>query len=147
MIVANNMPQYDLITELIEEAKAHQSLPRRKANTVTVTIGSLLTGLAASGTYALESQLDLPPWIPLAVMVVGLLGTILGTSQTTNGITDSVAVKLRDELAKRIDDSHYHGDDVPTVTGDEAADDVNVDVLRGWAEQMTNPDDPRHGQG
>lgn len=130
--MANNMPQHDLIRELVSEAKAHQTTPRRKANTVTATVGAVVTGLAASGTYILESDLNLDSWVPLLVMAIGLVGTVLGVSQTRNGVTDSVEANLRDELARRIDENHYHGDDLEEAPSD----DLSIDVLRGHADQI-----------
>lgn len=130
--MANNMPQHDLIRELVSEAKTHQTTPRRKANTVTAAVGAVVTALAAGGTYILESDLNLDDWVPLLVMAIGLVGTVLGVSQTRNGITDSVEVNLRDELARRIDENHYHGDEIEEAPSD----DLTTDVLRGHADQL-----------
>ena len=130
--MANNMPQHDLIRELVSEAKTHQTTPRRKANTVTAAVGAVVTALAAGGTYILESDLNLDDWVPLLVMAIGLVGTVLGVSQTRNGITDSVEANLRDELARRIDENHYHGDEVEEAPSD----DLTTDVLRGHADQL-----------
>lgn len=142
--MATNMPQSDLIRELVAEAKADQTTPRRKANTVTASVGAIVTGIAASGTYLLESDLNLAEWVPMLVMVVGLVGTVLGVSQTRNGVTDSVESKLRDELARRIDDNHYHGDDMDEAASDE----LSIDVLRGHADQIaeTAAADPTNGR-
>lgn len=144
--MASQMPQTDLIRDLVESVKADQSAPQRKANTVTVTIGSILTGLAATGTYFLESDLGLPGWAVLIVLVIGSLGTILGTSQTKNGVTDSIADKLELELSRRIDAAHYHGDDVGGDMSDEGDDDISADVLRGHADQLAD-DAARHESG
>lgn len=143
--MASPMPQTDLIRDLIAAAKAEQTTPQRKANTVTVTIGSTLTALTAAGAYLLESDLGLPGWAVLIVLVVGSLGTILGTSQTKNGITDSVADKLELELARRIDAAHYHDAALPSVP-DSGGTTMAADVLRGHADQLAE-DAARHEAG
>lgn len=140
--MANNMPQHDLIRELVSEAKAHQTTPRRKANTVTAAVGAIVTGLAAGGAYILESDLHLDGWVPLLVMGIGLVGTVLGVSQTRNGITDSIEANLRDELARRIDQGHYHGDDLEEAPSD----DLSIDVLRGHADQLAEVAASRMGR-
>lgn len=144
--MASQMPQTDLIRDLIEAAKAEQTTPQRKANTVTVTIGSILTGLAATGTYWLESDLGLPGWSVLVVLVIGSIGTILGTSQTTNGVTDSVAEKLELELARRIDATHYHGPEVDMIPAEDQDSAMAADILRGHADQLAE-DASRHEAG
>lgn len=143
--MASQMPQTDLIRDLIAAAKAEQTTPQRKANTVTVTIGSTLTALAAAGAYLLESDLGLPGWSVLVVLVIGSLGTILGTSQTKNGVTDSVADKLELELARRIDAAHYH-DAAITQAVSEGDNTIAADVLRGHADQLAE-DAARHEAG
>lgn len=143
--MASQMPQADLIRDLVASLKAEQTAPQRKANTVTVTIGSIVTGLLAAGTYLLESDLDLPGWSVLVVLVIGSIGTILGTSQTKNGVTDSVADKLDLELARRIDAAHYH-DAAITQAPREGGNTIAADVLRGHADQLAE-DAARHEAG
>ena len=50
--MAKNLTQgsVGLINDLVESAGKDQTLLQRKANTVTVTVGQVLTALAATGT-------------------------------------------------------------------------------------------------
>lgn len=101
-----------LLNDLVDAAGQNQTLIQRKANTVTVTIGSILSALAATGTYWIESGSDAgvaaPPWLPLVVFLVGQIITIIATSQTRNGITESVKDRLGVELTRLIDTHHEH---------------------------------------
>lgn len=95
-----------LIDDLVAEAKLDQTRTKEKANTVTTAIGGALTVALTAATAWLESGTNIPSWLPIVVMVLGTLMTTYGVSKTKNGITDSVADKLHNELARKIDLSH-----------------------------------------
>lgn len=129
--MANSTSSVALVSDLVDLAQANQGLAQRKANTVTVAIGSVLTALAAGGTFWIESGSDAPSWLPLVVFIIGQLVTVVATSQTRNGVTDSVKDKINTELVKRIDLHHE-----PAVDAvEQAADDL--DELRRRAESFT----------
>lgn len=110
MAVDNNTNS--LLRDLVLEVKDQEPLARRKANTVTSVIGTVLTTVAAVCTFILQSGLDLPQGTILIVMVVGMIATDFAVSKTTNGMTPSVADRLELELARRIDLNHNHDDEI-----------------------------------
>ena len=110
MAVDNNTNS--LLRDLVLEVKDQEPLARRKANTVTSVIGTVLTTVATVCTFVLQSGLDLPPSTVLVVMIVGMIATDFAVSKTTNGVTPSVADRLELELARRIDLNHNHDDEI-----------------------------------
>ncbi|WP_010540363.1 hypothetical protein [Dietzia alimentaria] len=99
-----------LIRDLVQQVQAEEPATRRKANTVTTVVGSVVTGLLAAATYLVESGTGLPTWFPLVVAFLGMAATTVGVSKTRNGMTGSVADRLELELARRIDLNHEHED-------------------------------------
>ena len=130
--MAKNLTQgsVGLINDLVEAAGQDQTLLQRKANTVTVTIGQVLTALAATGTYWVESGTDAPSWLPLVVFFVGQVATIIAVSQTKNGVTNSVKDKLQKELVALIDVHHE-----PTVEP-AGADEDDALEMRAEADRL-----------
>ena len=92
-----------LIENLVTDLQDSQSITAKKANTVTSAIGTVITVLLAGAAYWLETATDSPAWLPTVIFILGMLATTFGVSQTKNGITDSVATKLKSELARRTD--------------------------------------------
>lgn len=129
--MAKNLTQgsVGLINDLVEAAGRDQTLLQRKANTVTVTIGQVLTALAATGTYWIESGSDAPSWLPIVVFLIGQLVTIIAVSQTRNGVTESVKAKLQTELLRAIDVHHE-----PTV--EPASSEGDVLEMRAEADRL-----------
>lgn len=130
----------DLVDQLVDDLKSNETRAQKKANTVTTAIGSIATFLAAGLTALVESGTDLPSWFPFIVVFVGMVATTYGVSKTKNGITDSVADKLHTEIARKIDENHFHSDEdvtqiIPLVS-DSPEDDVYV--LRRWADQIVD---------
>lgn len=115
-----------LVVGLVDALIDEQPVTRRKANTVTVAIGSALTALAAAGTYWIESGSDAPDWLPLLVLVIGQLVTVMATSRTRNGVTPSLRDDLSAELVR-------HLDDPAPATG---AADLDVDEVRRTADRL-----------
>lgn len=131
--MAKNLTQgsVGLINDLVESAGKDQTLLQRKANTVTVTIGQVLTALAATGTYWIESGTDAPSWLPIIVFLVGQVATILAVSQTRNGVTESVKTRLQTELLRMIDTHHEPSVDVASGEGDVRQMRAEADRLAG----------------
>lgn len=131
--MAKNLTQgsVGLINDLVESAGKDQTLLQRKANTVTVTIGQVLTALAATGTYWIESGTDAPSWLPIIVFLVGQIATILAVSQTRNGITESVKTRLQTELLRMIDVHHEPAIEPASGEGDALEMRAEADRLAG----------------
>lgn len=108
MAIDKNSPAYTLIDDLVDELVSSEKITQRKANTVTATIGFVITTLITGGTALVESGTSLPDWFPYLVGVLGMIGTILGVSKTPNGMTPSTGDKLKQGLTNRIDLNHLH---------------------------------------
>lgn len=106
--MATDKGSLTLIDDLVAELQANETFAARKANTVTSAIGTLATILATAGATWLESGTGVPSWLPVIVLILGMLGTTYSVSKTKNGMTTSVADKLHSELVKRIDLNHIH---------------------------------------
>lgn len=118
--MTKNAGSLTLIDDLVAEMQQGESTLVKKSNTVTAAIGSLITILLTGGSYWLESGTEIPSWLPGAVLILGMLATTYGVSKTKNGITDSVATRLHQELAHRIDLTHYHGPESSPIQIDES---------------------------
>lgn len=111
--MATSSESYGLISDVIAEAKADQSVAKRKANTVTSGVGVGITAVLAGVTYVVESGLaGDATWVPLVVALLGGVATVAGVSFTPNGITERTEKHLNDVLNKRIDQAHEHGNGV-----------------------------------
>lgn len=64
---------------------------RRKANTITTTIGTVATAVAYLGANAT----GLPDWAPWVIAAVGLVATVLGVNVTPNGVTPTTGAQLQ----------------------------------------------------
>lgn len=99
-----------VVDQVVQQIQENESKTKKKANTVTTAVGSVAT-FAAAGLAALaESGTDLPTWFPFLVVAVGMIATTYGVSKTKNGMTQSIADKLHNEIAARIDENHFHDD-------------------------------------
>lgn len=109
MAVNNTPASFQLLEDLIEDLQLSESPLAKKANTVTSAIGAGATLLAAFAADLLASGIQgLPSWLPGAVIFIGMIGTTFSVARTKNGVTPSVADKLRDTLSDRIDLEHFH---------------------------------------
>lgn len=130
----------DLVDQLVDDLKANETRTQKKANTVTTAIGSIATFVAAGLSALVESGTDLPSWFPFVVVFVGMLATTYGVSKTKNGVTVSLANKLHDEIARKIDENHFHEEAIteiiPITEFDEEQDSSNADELRRVADSI-----------
>jgi hypothetical protein len=106
--MATNTNGLALISDLVEDVKGEETLFQRKANTVTSSIGVTASLILMFLTSWVESGTNIPSWLPNAVLICGLLATTYSVSKTKNGVTASVATKLQDGLAAKIDLNHIH---------------------------------------
>lgn len=126
-----------LLRDLVLDVKAQEPTTRQKANTVTSVIGTALTTIATVATYLLQSGLDLSPSVTVIVAIIGMVATDFAVSKTKNGITESVADKLELELARRIDLTHDHDDQIMTASEESSTSTVDVTQLRAEAESLS----------
>lgn len=126
-----------LIRDLILEVRDQEPKVREKANTVTAVIGTVVTTVLGIATLLLQSGLDLPEWSVFVVLVAGMVATDLGISKTKNGITDSTAIRLEEELSKRIDLNHDHTADLAEI---EPVQHTNVQELLAEAKRLAATD-------
>lgn len=140
MAIDNNA--HTLIRDLVLEIKEGEPKTKQKANTVTSAIGGAAT-LGVSGlAFLLENDLGLPTWLIWVLVAIGIFGTTLSVSNTTNGVTTSVADRLELELARRIDLNHNHDKVIEAVTtaGSSAVESSNTDpeALRTEASRLAS---------
>lgn len=126
-----------LLRDLVLDVKAQEPTTRQKANTVTSVIGTALTTIATVATYLLQSGLDLSPSVTVIVAIIGMVATDFAVSKTKNGVTESVADKLELELARRIDLTHDHDDQIMTASEESSTSTVDVTQLRAEAESLS----------
>lgn len=126
-----------LIRDLILDVRAQEPKVREKANTVTAVIGTVVTTVLGIATLLLQSGLDLPEWSVFVVLVAGMVATDLGISKTKNGMTDSTATRLEEELSKRIDLNHDHTADLAEI---EPVQHTNVQELLVEAKRLAATD-------
>ncbi|QGJ87992.1 holin [Gordonia phage Avazak] len=130
-----------VVDQVVQDLQNNESKAKKKANTVTTAIGSVATFIAAGLSALVESETSLPSWFPFLVVVVGMISTTYGVSKTKNGVTDSLADRLHDEIARRIDENHFHDEEVTTEIPIQQApvgeaNETNVDDLRAIAENI-----------
>lgn len=141
--MATNPAGLTIIDTLVKDLQQKETLKDKKANTITTAVGSIAT-IAAAGLAAwAENGTDLPSWLPFLVGILGLLGTTYRVSKTKNGITDSIADKLHDEIAARIDSNHFHEPELPDtqsipVAVEEKRGELDAQRLRSIAEGIIN---------
>lgn len=126
-----------LIRDLVLDVRAQEPKVREKANTVTAVIGTVVTTVLGIATLLLQSGLDLPEWSVFIVLVAGMVATDLGISKTKNGMTDSTATRLEEELSKRIDLNHDHTADLAEI---EPVQHTNVQELLAEAKRLAATD-------
>lgn len=127
MAIDNNA--HNLIRDLVLEVKDGEPKTKQKANTVTSAIGGVTTLVVSGIALLLENDLGLPTWVIWILVSIGIFGTTLSVSNTTNGVTESVADRLELELARRIDLNHNHDQVIEAVTsaGPTTAESSNTD--------------------
>lgn len=126
-----------LLRDLVLDVKAQEPTTRQKANTVTSVIGTVLTTIATVATYLLQSGLDLSPSVTVIVAIIGMVATDFAVSKTKNGVTESIADKLELELARRIDLTHDHDDQIMTASEEASTSTVDAAQLRAEAESLS----------
>lgn len=126
-----------LLRDLVLDVKAQEPTTRQKANTVTSVIGTALTTIATVATYLLQSGLDLSPSVTVIVAIIGMVATDFAVSKTKNGVTESIADKLELELARRIDLTHDHDDQIMTASEEASTSTVDAAQLRAEAESLS----------
>ena len=126
-----------LLRDLVLDVKAQEPTTRQKANTVTSVIGTVLTTIATVATYLLQSGLDLSPSVTVMVAIIGMVATDFAVSKTKNGVTESIADKLELELARRIDLTHDHDDQIMTASEEASTSTVDAAQLRAEAESLS----------
>lgn len=135
MAIDNNTNS--LLRDLVLDVKAQEPTTRQKANTVTSVIGTVLTTIATVATYLLQSGLDLSPSVTVMVAIIGMVATDFAVSKTKNGVTESIADKLELELARRIDLTHDHDDQIMTASEESSTSTVDAAQLRAEAESLS----------
>lgn len=138
--MATNEQGLTFVDQLVGELQSEQTKAKKKANTVTAAIGSIATLILTGLTAVAESGTDLPSWFPYIVVFVGMVATTYSVSKTKNGITDSVADQLHNEIARKIDENHFHQDETITQIIPVAEDEIEDDVwgLRQTADELAN---------
>lgn len=126
-----------LLRDLVLDVKAQEPTTRQKANTVTSVIGTALTTIATVAAYLLQSGLDLSPSVTVIVAIIGMVATDFAVSKTKNGVTESIADKLELELARRIDLTHDHDDQIMTASEEASTSTVDAAQLRAEAESLS----------
>lgn len=140
--MATSQKGFTIIDQVVNDLQQDQSKTKKKANTVTTAIGSVATFVSAGLVALVENGTSLPNWFPFLVVFVGMVATTYGVSKTKNGVTDSLAEKLHDEIARRIDENHFHDDlyteAFPNLSGAESVETLSdPDELLSFAKQIT----------
>ncbi|QPL14659.1 holin [Gordonia phage Schwartz33] len=128
-----------VVDQVVQDLQSKETKAKKKANTVTTAIGSGATLAATVLSALIESETALPSWFPFLVVAVGMVATTYGVSQTKNGVTQSLADKLHEEIAAKIDANHFHDDD--------DYDPPTEEIVRYQAElpsRETSPEELRH---
>ena len=129
-----------VVDQVVQDLQDNQSKTKKKANTVTTAIGSIATFAAAGLAALVENGTSLPNWFPFLVVAVGMISTTYGVSKTKNGVTDSLADKLHNDIARRIDENHFHdfvdGEADTTAAQVVESNETNVVDLKTVADQI-----------
>lgn len=95
----------DIIFQVGERVLTRQPKTKRKANTVVVFVGLILTVIVSGLTWLMESNLD---WVPEAAPQIaawaGMLLTGIKVNFTPNGVTESTLKELSDEVNNLVDE-------------------------------------------
>lgn len=113
----------DIIFQVGERVLTRQPKRKKKANTVVVFIGLILTVLVSGLTWLMESNLDwLPDFAPQIAAWAGMLLTGIKVNFTRNGLTESALEELTNGVNDLVDDQEGDQDrphipePVPPVT-------------------------------
>lgn len=113
----------DIIFQVGERVITRQPKRKKKANTVVVFIGLILTVLVSGLTWLMESNLDwLPEFTPQIAAWAGMLLTGIKVNFTRNGLTESALEELTNGVNDLVDEQegdqdHPHiPEPVPPVT-------------------------------
>lgn len=141
--MATNPAGLTIIDTLVKDLQGTETVKNKKANTITTAVGSVATIAAAALSAWVESGTDLPSWLPFLVVIVGMVATTYGVSKTKNGITDSIADKLHDAIAEKIDANHFHEQELPATQPisdavEEKRGEIDAQRLRSIAEGIIN---------
>lgn len=112
--MANSAASYSVATQLAQRIYDDQSIFREKSNTVTTTIGFIITLVFTTLSYLVDANFDwLPVWLPAVVPFVGFIGTIFGVNLTKNGMTSRQVSDLEAKANEMID--QMPGNTTPTI--------------------------------
>ena len=112
--MANSAASYSIATQLAQRIYDDQSIFREKSNTVTATIGFVITLVFTTLSYLVDAGFDwLPVWLPAVVPFVGFIGTIFGVNLTKNGMTSRQISDLEAKANEMVD--QMPGNTTPTI--------------------------------
>lgn len=95
----------DIIFQVGERVLTRQPKTKRKANTVVVFAGLILTVIVSGLTWLMEYNVDwLPDFSSQAVAWAGMLLTGIKVNYTKNGVTESTLKDLSDEVNNLVDE-------------------------------------------
>lgn len=113
--MAHSAASYGVATQLAQRIYDDQSIFREKSNTVTATIGFVITLVFTTLSYLVDADFDwLPAWLPAVVPFVGFIGTIFGVNLTKNGMT-SRQIRDLEAKANEMIDQMPGGNTTPTI--------------------------------
>lgn len=101
--MAFSQATFGVIDQVIDRIFEKQPKRAEKSNTLTTAIGGGITAALTFIAYVAEAGTTLPGWTPVLVSVLGILATILGVSQTRNGLTKSTIAQIKNEVQEMID--------------------------------------------
>ena len=102
--MAHSAASYGVATQLAQRIYDDQSIFRKKSNTVTATIGFVITLVFTTLSYLVDADFDwLPVWLPSVIPFVGFIGTIFGVNLTKNGMTSRQISDLEAKANEMID--------------------------------------------
>ena len=95
----------DIIFQIGERVIERQPKTKRKANTVVVFAGLILTIIVSGLTWLMEYNVDwLPEFSPQVVAWAGMFLTGIKVNFTKNGVTESTLQELSDEVNNLVDE-------------------------------------------
>lgn len=95
----------DIIFQIGERVIERQPKTQRKANTVVVFAGLILTIIVSGLTWLMEYNVDwLPEFSPQVVAWAGMFLTGIKVNFTKNGVTESTLQELSDEVNNLVDE-------------------------------------------
>lgn len=95
----------DIIFQIGERVIERQPKTKRKANTVVVFAGLILTIIVSGLTWLMEYNVDwLPEFSPQVVAWAGMFLTGIKVNFTKNGVTESTLQELSNEVNNLVDE-------------------------------------------